>query len=264
MSWINQVDISQYLKEIRKIPTLSEGEEKILLKRTKNGDKKAIHELIVKNLRFVIKIAKEYQHMGILNLNDLISEGNLGLIKAAHKFDNEREVRFISYAVFWIRQTIIESLNNNSRLIRLPVNLLSELKKDRDSLTHEEYMNISYKKGCVIIENIEDEINDHGDTYLDIIVNEDAINPLKELEREVNLKTKMLDTMEFLNKRERIIIKLYYGLDGEELNLEQISNVLPKMIGGKEMSKERVRQIKDKAIQKMRYNSENLFYFFES
>ena len=135
----SEESISMYLKDVRKLSMLKPEEEEVLTKKVKEGDKRAMDQLIKSNLRFVISIAKEYQNQG-LPLADLIAEGNLGLIKAAHKFDPDRKNRFISYAVWWIKQSIIQSLNDNARTVRLPVNItnnIAKLKREMSSFEQE-------------------------------------------------------------------------------------------------------------------------------
>ena len=250
-------EIKQYVKDIRKIPVIThERQDEIFaLLNTKGIDKKQKeklqNELVLGNLRFVISVAKSYQNQG-MDIMDLISEGNIGLIKAAERFDPNSGVKFISYAVWWIRQSIIASLTENSRTIRLPSNIVQDAQKQKrmeydDNLiiNDENEQIIPTLPFCVGLFN---EINEDGDQLIDTIPNtnaenpEDACNDAEEIKRKVNLMLSILDD------REKVIIEKYYGLTGIESNLDDL---------GEEFgcTKERIRQLKDKAIKKLRNES---------
>lgn len=254
--------IAKYFKEIRKKELLTFEKEIELAERVKDGDEKAIVELCEANLRFVISVAKEYQGHG-LELNDLINEGNYGLIKAAHKFDSTKGFRFISYAVWWVRQSIIQSLNDNSRLIRLPVNLITKLnsiKKNNELLLQEhlgdlemfdnEFINLD----VITCGSLNDHINEDGDEVSDLISDEINIEErLIENADESKLKEALNKTLDILDEREREIIECYFGLNKEfeAMTLEGIGDKY-------DLTKERIRQIKSKAIMKLRANTSNL------
>jgi RNA polymerase primary sigma factor len=256
---INTEEIQHYIKDIRKIPviTASRQEEILELLRKKDISKKEkqdlYHEMVIGNLRFVISIAKSYQNQG-MDLMDLISEGNIGLIKATERFDPNNGVKFISYAVWWIRQSIMACLNENARTIRLPSNIVQESQKNKKEEVKEEdrfHTNTSEEivdtklPYCVGLYN---EINEEGDQLIDLIPNpnaenpEDSLNSIDEIKKRVNLMLSVLD------EREKTIIERYYGLTGVESNLEDL---------GEEFgcTKERIRQLRDKAIKKLRNES---------
>jgi len=230
--------ISKYFKDVRKSKLISKAEEIGLAKRIKKGDTKAVHELVNANLKFVISIAKEYQGQG-LPLSDLISEGNLGLIKAANKFDHKKGFRFISYAVWWVKQSIMQSLNDNARIVRLPsnvINKLSQLNKEigkfestneREPITGElfdkdnELMKIvSYPK-CV---SLNETINEEGDELIELMkgdVNDDSENSIFV---DAKIKNELMKTLSILDEREREIVQSYFGIDTycEAMTLEAI------------------------------------------
>ncbi len=256
---INTEEVQQYIKDIRKIPVIShERQDEIfsLLKEkdlTKQAKKVLLDELVVGNLRFVISVAKAYQNQG-MDVLDLISEGNIGLMKAAEKFDPNSGVKFISYAVWWVKQSIIASLNDNSRTIRLPSNIVQESQKYKREERNDEIDLLVDNENEQILPNLPftvglySEINDEGDQLIDVLPNrnaenpEDALNSAEEIKKKVNLMLSVLD------EREKTIIEKYYGLTGVESNLEDL---------GEEFgcTKERIRQLKDKAIKKLRNES---------
>jgi RNA polymerase primary sigma factor len=251
--FIDQKEISSYLKDIRRYADVISKEKEIeLTERVLNGDAKAREELISANLRFVISIAKTYQNNGI-PLSDLIAEGNLGLLKAIEKFDRTKGYRFISYAVWWIKQSIIESINEHSRTIRIPVNQINDYlkakKENQDSDT--EVVNM-----FPTTQSIFDVINEDGDELLDIIEDENTLNPDNNLDNNPgNLKRELEKLLSKLDEKEREIIKMYFGIDGEPMTLEAIGDEF-------DLTKERIRQIKSKAINKIRSNAIDLFKFF--
>lgn len=263
--------ISHYLKEVRKIPMLTPEEETELTKRVSTGDERAIKKLVESNLRFVITIAKEYQGQGI-PLVDLISDGNVGLIRAAGKFDHTRGFRFISYAVWWVRQSILQSLNDNSRTVRLPVNITNQIARVKKEMAKFEQENhrtatpndeLFDKDGNLLDVNVlnhptcgslNDTINEDGDEVLDVIEDESFLKPDEEVLGDDVLRDQLDETLSVLNERERSIIKMYFGLDGQPMTLEQIGDEFG-------LTKERIRQLKMKSLRKLKNNCDNLFEF---
>lgn len=264
--------ITKYFKEIRKNDIISVEREVELAKSIQEGDENAIDELVKANLKFVISIAKEYQNQG-LSLADLISEGNLGLIKAATRFDHTRGFRFISYAVHWIKQSIMQSLNDNSRSIRLPANIINKLYKIKKQIEKFESENgrppidgdeVISKDG--IFEKFEEvpllpkcsslnhTINEDGDEFIEILPDDTFEQPdIFEIDDD-RIKNELHKTLDVLDERERNIIESYFGLntDCEAMTLEAIGDRYG-------LSKERIRQIKEKAIRKLRHNIQNLY-----
>jgi RNA polymerase primary sigma factor len=254
---INQEEISHYLKDIRKLKVMTPERERELAERMLSGfiteeEKKEIQkELLEGNLRFVITVSKQYQNQG-LDLPDLIAEGNLGLMKAIENFDWTKKLRFISYGVWWVRQSILQSLNENARTIRLPVNVVQELHKAKKELEKdgvdlpEKFANLPYTI------NLENPLNEEGDTLLDIINNPNAELADANLSTEQTLKDKVLSMLDVLDEREKVIIQDYFGLSGSTRTLEDIGNDF-------DLTKERVRQIKEKALRKLRNETGILF-----
>jgi RNA polymerase primary sigma factor len=254
---INQEEIAGYLKDIRKLRVMTPEREKELAERmlsstTTELEKKQIQqELLEGNLRFVITVSKQYQNQG-LDLPDLIAEGNYGLMKAIENFDWTKRLRFISYAVWWVRQSILQSLNENARTIRLPVNVVQELhraKKEMDSAgveLPEKFATLPYTI------NYDNPLNEEGDTLLDILSNPNAELADANLSTEETLKDKLLGMLNVLDNRERVIIEDYFGLSGNTRTLEDIG-------GDFSLTKERVRQIKEKALRKLRNETGSLF-----
>ena len=256
--------VAKYFKEVRKSVILTPSEELVLAKRIKSGDARATEELINANLKFVISIAKEYQGQG-LQLCDLINEGNYGLIKAANRFDHTRGFRFISYAVWWIKQSIIQSLNDNARIVRLPANVINKISKlNKDIIRFESdnerepvYGEICDKDKNILMlsypktTSLNQMINEDGDELIELIPSEsenldqDEINSL--------VKKELNKTLQVLDERERNIIENYFGINGdlEPMTLEEIG----EQYG---LTKERIRQIKLKALRKLRHNAHNL------
>lgn len=254
---INQEEISLYLKDVRRLKVMTPERERQLAERmlsgflTQSEVSEIKKELLEGNLRFVITVAKQYQNQG-LDLPDLIAEGNYGLLKAIENFDWSKKLRFISYGVWWIRQSILQSLNENARTIRLPVNVVQELHKAKKELEQngielpEKFHNLPSTI------NLDNPVNEEGDTLLDLINNPDADNPEHVFSTEMKLKDKLLGIMDVLDERERVIIEDYYGLSGSTRTLEDIGNDF-------NLTKERVRQIKERAIRKLRNESSDLF-----
>jgi len=208
-------------------------------------------ELLQGNLRFVITVAKQYQNQG-LPLGDLIAEGNLGLMKAIKNFDWTKKLRFISYAVWWIKQSIIQSLNENSRTIRLPVNVVQEMhraKKEAQKTNKE--LDEKFTSLPKVID-LDMNINEEGDTLVDLIENVNAVQPDEGFNTAELLKEKMREIMSSLDVRERAIVEDYYGISGTPRTLEDIGTDFG-------LTKERVRQIKEKALRKLRNDSSELF-----
>jgi len=261
--------IGKYFKEVRKSELLTADEEISLAKRIQDGDEVAVELLVKANLKFVISIAKEYQNQG-LPLNDLINEGNYGLIKAATRFDPTRGFRFISYAVWWVKQCIIQGLNDNSRTIRLPTNVINKLYKIRIELEKFEFYNEREAyTGEVLNSGNDDEdltmmsipkvgslnapINEEGGELSDLISDVDEDVDEKYL-IDQKIKEELNKALSVLDDRERDIIESYYGINTEHngMTLDDIGERY-------ELTKERIRQIKEKAIRKLRHNSNNLF-----
>lgn len=257
--------VTKYFKDIRKSTALSSKEEASLAKRIKNGDKKAIEELVNANLKFVISIAKEYQGQG-LPLSDLISEGNYGLVKAATRFDYKRGFRFISYAVWWVRQSILQSLNDNARMVRLPANVINKISKLNKEISKFEFANerepmngemsdddiefsLLKNQRCA---SLNEHINEEGDELIDLIAGE--VPDDDRIEIDERIKNELNKTLSILDERERTIIQCYFGIDinSEAMTLEAIG----ERYG---LTKERIRQIKEKAIRKLRHNAHDLY-----
>lgn len=254
---INQAEISHYLKDLRKLKVMTPERERELAERmlsqdlTEKEKKEIVSELLVGNLRFVITVSKQYQNQG-LDLSDLIAEGNYGLLKAIENFDWSKKLRFISYAVWWIRQSILQSLNENSRTIRLPVNVVQEYQKAKKELDKvgtvlpDKFANLPYTV------DLDSPFNDEGDTLLDLVVNSNAALPDVGLNTDKTVKDKLLSMLNILDEREKVIIEDYFGLSGAMRTLEDIGNDF-------DLTKERVRQIKEKALRKLRNETSILF-----
>jgi len=256
--------ISNYLKEVRKIDLLTPEEELELTKKVAKGDKRAQDKLVNSNLRFVISVAKEYQGQGV-PLVDLISEGNYGLIKAATKFDHTKGFRFISYAVWWVKQSILQSLSENSRTVRLPVNITNQLSKVKKEITRFEQENqrqptemdmdlsVLSHPTCT---SLNTKINEDGDEILDLVSDDSFIRPDEDFYGEDVLKGELEKTLSVLSDREKRIIDMYFGIDGHPMTLEQIGDEFG-------LTKERIRQIKEKSLRKLKNNCVNLFEFVQ-
>ena len=260
--------LDKYLQEIGKVDLLTPQEEIDLAIRIRKGDTEAFEKLAKANLRFVVSVAKQYQNQG-LSLGDLINEGNLGLIKAAKRFDETRGFKFISYAVWWIRQSILQALAEQSRIVRLPLNRVGTLNKigrayrnleqeyerepnaaelatalDMDTNEVAETLKLSGKQVSMDAPFTQGEEN----SLLDIIENDDLPSPDNSLMSE-SLKTEIGRALSSLSEREAEVIKLYFGLETDSAHtLEEIGARF-------NLTRERVRQIKEKAIRRLRHAS---------
>jgi RNA polymerase primary sigma factor len=263
----NTEEIQQYIRDLKKIPVIThERQEEIftLLNNkqiTKVEKKKLYDELVVGNLRFVISVSKAYQNQG-MDLLDIVSEGNIGLIKAAERFDPTSGLKFISYAVWWVRQSIMQSLNDNCRTIRIPSNLVQDAQKaKKEKMSEEDNFFINDIEDDIVVSptlpycvGLYKEINEEGDQLIDIIPNKNVENPEDILNSPEEIKKKVSLMLSVLDEREKTIIERYYGLTGVESNLEDL---------GEEFgcTKERIRQLRDKAIKKLRNESFGLLNY---
>jgi len=256
--------VFNYYHDIHKENPLEAKEELKLISKAQKGDEKAKDKVITSNLKFVITIAKKYQNQG-LPLIDLINEGNIGLIKAIDRFEVSKGYKFISYAVWWVRQTIISAINEQSRIVRIPVNHVNRIFSSKDSvnrfimenerlpeigdeLDNGEVVDLYLLPDSFTSESLNNTVGDKDTEYLDFLNSETSdIIPDKSLE------TELYNIMDFLPDREHDIVLKYYGMMGnDEHNLEDLANEYG-------ITKERVRQIKEKAIRKLRHNSIKLF-----
>jgi len=254
---INQEEIQHYLKDIRKIKVMTPDRERELAKMIQSGNltqrqrDEINQEILEGNLRFVITVAKQYQNQG-LDFPDLIAEGNLGLLKAIQNFDWSKNLRFISYAVWWVKQSILQSLNDNARTIRLPVNVVQDLQRAKKEVEAKGGKLDDRFEMLPSIIDLDMNINEEGDTLVDIIKNEDADMPDAVFNSKDVLKSELIGLLDILDERERIIILDYFGLSGTPRTLEDIGSDF-------NLTKERVRQIKEKALRKLRNESSALF-----
>ncbi len=259
--------LDKYLQEIGKEGLISVEEEVELAQRIKKGDRIALEKLTRANLRFVVSVAKQYQNQG-LSLPDLINEGNLGLIKAAEKFDETRGFKFISYAVWWIRQSILQALAEQSRIVRLPLNQVGSLNKINKAFSKFEQENErtpSPEELADVMELPKDKVSDtlrisgrhvsvdapfvdgEDNSLLDVMVNDDS--PVADLTLVKESLCKEIDrALTTLTDRERDIVKLFFGIGAQEMTLEEIGEHFG-------LTRERVRQIKEKAIRRLRQTS---------
>jgi RNA polymerase primary sigma factor len=261
--------LDKYLQEIGKEELLTVEEEVELAARVKKGDQKALETLTRANLRFVVSVAKQYQNQG-LSLPDLINEGNLGLIKAAERFDETRGFKFISYAVWWIRQSILQAIAEQSRIVRLPLNQVSSVNKISQVLSRFEQENERRPSVDEIsdqidlpMEKIDEALSINGkhvsmdapfadgedNSLLDVLVNDNSPSADKQLVLE-SLRQEIQKVLSSLNERERMIIEAYYGINQPEMTLDEIGVKYG-------LTRERVRQIKEKAIRRLRNSTQN-------
>ena len=259
--------LDKYLQEIGREELITVEDEVELAQRIRKGDQSALEKLTRANLRFVVSVAKQYQNQG-LSLPDLINEGNLGLIKAAEKFDETRGFKFISYAVWWIRQSILQALAEQSRIVRLPLNQVGALNKINKALARFEQENERQPSPEELAEMIDiprDKIADtmrvsgrhvsvdapfvegEDNNLLDVLVNDDSPNADKTLVNE-SLNKEIERALLTLAPREREIVKSFFGIGCQEMTLEEIG----ERFG---LTRERVRQIKEKSIRKLKNNS---------
>ncbi len=264
------LSLDKYLHEIGKVELLSAEKEVELAKRIKKGDRQALEALIKANLRFVVSVSKQYQNQG-LTLNDLINEGNLGLIKAAERFDETRGFKFISYAVWWIRQSILQALAEQARIVRLPLNKIGSINKINKAfskLEQEFQREPTVDEVAELMEAkpdlIEDSMNfssihvsmdaplrdEEANNMYDVMLNEDSPKPDEEL-MDNSLRQEIERSLSTLGDREAEILRFYFGLNGYQPHtLEEIGDEFG-------LTRERVRQIKEKAIKKLKNQYRN-------
>jgi RNA polymerase primary sigma factor len=265
---VDEGSLDQYLRDISAFPLITREQEVILAKRIRQHDQEALDTLVRSNLRFVVSVAKKYQNQGV-SLSDLINEGNLGLIRAAHKFDETKGIKFISYAVWWIRQSILQALAEQSRIVRVPLNragtlhrigkrassLLQELGRQPTNFEIADGLDISEDEVAktMMISQVHLSLDapltpGEDNRLLDYLP--DNMNPTPdEITFEKALSEAIEESLSSLKERESKILRLYFGLDGEDpMTLEDIGTLL-------RITRERVRQIKEKALLKLRHNS---------
>jgi len=260
--------LDKYLQEIGKVDLITADEEVELAQRIKAGDQLALEELTKANLRFVVSVAKQYQNQG-LTLPDLINEGNLGLIKAAQRFDETRGFKFISYAVWWIRQSILQALAEQSRIVRLPLNKIGSINKINKTYAFLEQSHERPPSAEEIAKELDMTINDvkesmknsgrhvsmdapliegEDSNLYDVLRSGESPNPDKDLLHE-SLRTEIERALETLTPREADVIRLYFGLGNQHpMTLEEIGETF-------DLTRERVRQIKEKAIRRLKHTS---------
>lgn len=260
--------LDKYLQEIGKVDLITAEEEVELAQRIKSGDQIALEKLTKANLRFVVSVAKQYQNQG-LTLPDLINEGNLGLIKAAQRFDETRGFKFISYAVWWIRQSILQALAEQSRIVRLPLNKIGSINKINKTYAFLEQAHERAPSAEEIAKELDMTINDvkeslknsgrhvsmdaplvegEDSNLYDVLNSGESPNPDKTLLHE-SLRTEIERALETLTPREADVVRLYFGLGNQHaMTLEEIGETF-------DLTRERVRQIKEKAIRRLKHTS---------
>ncbi|PZW38757.1 MULTISPECIES: RNA polymerase sigma factor RpoD/SigA [Mesonia] len=260
--------LDKYLQEIGKVDLITAEEEVELAQRIKAGDDRALEKLTNANLRFVVSVAKQYQNQG-LTLPDLINEGNLGLIKAAKRFDETRGFKFISYAVWWIRQSILQALAEQSRIVRLPLNKIGSINKINKTFAFLEQSHERPPSPEEIAKELDMTINDvkesmknsgrhismdapliegEDSNLYDVLRSGESPNPDRELLHD-SLKTEIERALETLTPREADVVRLYFGLGNQSpMTLEEIGETF-------DLTRERVRQIKEKAIRRLKHTS---------
>ena len=261
--------LEKYLQEIGHEDLINTDEEVELARRIKMGDRKALDKLVKANLRFVVSVAKQYQNQGI-SLSDLINEGNVGLIKAAEKFDETRGFKFISYAVWWIRQSILQAIAEQGRIVRLPLNQIGWVNRINRAMNkfvqqHERVPNL--KEISELVDLPEEKVEDamyapsrhlsvdaplgegEDNSLLDVIADNDSPMADSALVEE-SLQKEIAQALNCLGEREQLVVKAFFGIGQKELSLEEIGNKYG-------LTRERVRQIKEKAIKRLRSNTVN-------
>ncbi len=260
--------LHKYLQEVGKVDVITADEEVELAQRIKAGDQRALEKLTKANLRFVVSVAKQYQNQG-LTLPDLINEGNLGLIKAAQRFDETRGFKFISYAVWWIRQSILQALAEQSRIVRLPLNKIGSINKINKMYALLEQSNERAPSAEEIAKELDMTVNDvkesmknsgrhlsmdaplvegEDSNLYDVLRSGESPNPDREWIHE-SLRTEIERSLETLTPREADVVRLYFGLgDQHPMTLEEIGETF-------DLTRERVRQIKEKAIRRLKHTS---------
>ena len=263
--------LDQYLQEIGKVDLLTPEQEIELAIRIRKGDKQALDALTKANLRFVVSVAKQFQNQG-LSLGDLINEGNLGLIKAAQRFDETRGFKFISYAVWWVRQSIMQAIADQSRIVRLPLNRvgsLSKISKAYRDLEQEYERKPTTTELASILDMSQDDVayamqisgrhvsmdapfsgDDDKNSLMDVLPNDDQPSPDTILMRE-SLKKEVENALSTLSEKEAKVLRLYFGIDAERsATLEEIGEKF-------DLTRERVRQIKEKALRRLKHNAKS-------
>ena len=261
--------MDQYLRDISHLPILQVEEEVELAQRIHKGDQEAFEKLVCCNLRFVVSVAKQYQNQGI-TLIDLINEGNIGLIKAAQKFDETRGFKFISYAVWWIRQSILQSISEFSRPVRLPLNQIgiqNKVKKAIDNFVQEferrpsveeiaEITDLDIYKVQDALDSISKKVSvdapfsqDEPNSMIDLMTDESTRTTDYQMDKE-SLSTDLESALSILNARERQVIKMLFGIGCKEMTAEEVATLL-------NLTRERVRQIKERALRRLR-ESDNI------
>lgn len=260
--------LDKYLQEIGKVDLITADEEVELAQKIKAGDQRALEKLTKANLRFVVSVSKQYQNQG-LTLPDLINEGNLGLIKAAMRFDETRGFKFISYAVWWIRQSILQALAEQSRIVRLPLNKIGSINKINKMYAVLEQANERAPSAEEIAKELDMTVNDvkesmknsgrhlsmdaplvegEDSNLYDVLRSGESPNPDRELIAE-SLRTEIERALETITPREADVVRLYFGLgDQHPMTLEEIGETF-------DLTRERVRQIKEKAIRRLKHTS---------
>jgi len=263
--------LNSYLQDVSKIDMITAEEEVELAQRIREGDQLALEKLTKSNLRFVISVAKQYQNQG-LSLSDLINEGNVGLVKAAKRFDETRGFKFISYAVWWIRQSILQAIAEQARVVRLPLNKIGDISKIKKASIHLEQvhqrqptaeeiakeLDISVRKVESSLKNSNKSLSmdapfqegENDNNLYDVISSGESPNPDKNLIHE-SLKLEINRALETLSTREADVVKLNFGLSGQPaMTLQEIGDTF-------DLSRERVRQIREKAIRRLRHTSKS-------
>ncbi|AEE20700.1 MULTISPECIES: RNA polymerase sigma factor RpoD/SigA [Dokdonia] len=263
--------LNNYLQDVSKIDLITAEEEVELAQRIQKGDERALDALTRANLRFVISVAKQYQNQG-LSLSDLINEGNVGLVKAAKRFDETRGFKFISYAVWWIRQSILQAIAEHARTVRLPLNKIGEISKINKAMVylqqvHErkptsgeiaKYLDISEEKVKISLKNVSRSLSmdapfaegENDNNLYDVLSSSESPRPDRELMQE-SLSIEINRALDTLTEKEAEVVRLNYGLGNQPaMTLQEIGDIF-------DLSRERVRQIREKAIKRLRHTSKS-------